>query len=217
MKKVLVYTVLIFSLISCGGDETETQPVDTGESYFPMKEGSFREYKIVDERYQRGSIDTSIYYLKEELKIVEDASDEQQQFVRRYKRTDTTSAWVFDSTWVQAKNETNAFYVENGVRYNKLEFPLFSDKKWNFNAFNTKDELTYKVRFIDGKFHDFEPAIYISDVDSIESLVNREYQYEVYLKEIGLAEKHNEKLNFQPGKDTVGYRIHQKLMKYGSN
>ena len=115
------------------------------------------------------------------------------------------------------KHESNAFYVENGVRYNKLEFPLFSDKQWDFNAFNTMDELTYQVRFLNESFNGFEPAIYVSDVDSIESLVNREYEYEVYLKEVGLAEKHKEKLNFQPGKDTVGFRIHQKLMEYGSN
>ena len=90
-------------LVACGGEETETQPVDTGESYFPMKKGLYREYEIVDERYQRGSIDTSIYYLREELKEVVDAADEQQQLVRRYKRPDLSSEWVFDSTWVQAK------------------------------------------------------------------------------------------------------------------
>lgn len=217
MKKALIYSIIGLFLVSCGGDETETQPVDTGEAYFPMKEGLYREYKIVDERYQRGSIDTSIYYLREELKEVVEVSDEQQQWVRRYKRPDLSSEWLFDSTWVQAKNELNAFYVENGVRFNKLEFPLFSDKQWDFNAFNAKDELTYQVRFINGQFNEFTPAIYISDVDSIESLVSREYEYEVYLKEVGLAEKHKENLNFQPGLDTVGSRIHQQLIHYGSN
>ncbi len=217
MKYTLIYSILMLFLTACGGEETDPQPLKTGESYFPMKKGLYREYVVIDERYQRGSIDSSIYFLREELKEVVVATDEQQQLVRRYKRSDSFSDWTFDSTWVQAKTEASAFYVENGIRYNKLEFPLFVDKQWDFNAYNTMGELTYQVRFINNRFNGFEPAIYISDVDSIESLVSREYEYEVYLKEVGLAEKHKEKLNFQPGKDTVGFRIHQKLITYGNN
>ncbi len=217
MKNTLIYSILMLFLTACGGEETDPQPLETGESYFPMKKGLYREYVVIDERYQRGSIDSSIYFLREELKEVVIASDEQQQFVRRYKRPDSSSDWMFDSTWLQAKTLSNAFYIENGIRYNKLEFPLHADQQWDFNAYNSKNELTYQVRLINKRFNEFEPVIYISDADSIESLVNREYEYEVYLKEVGLAEKHTEKLNFQPGKDTVGFRIHQKLITYGNN
>ena len=205
---------IIMLLTSCGGKDVETEPSDKGYDYFPLVEGLYREYQVVDERFQVGTIDTSIYFLREELQETVDASDEMQQLVRRYKRTDTLSDWKFDSTWIQAKNEINAFYLENSVRFNKLEFPLFTNKKWDMNAYNTQSDLQSEVRFVGGKYNGFEEVTYIA-IDSFFNLVGREHMYEVYKKNVGLVEKHNESLNHQPKADTVGFRIHQKLIKYG--
>ena len=212
----LTFSVLLVS--SCKDDKVETEPeVDYGYTYFPMQANLVREYKVVEERYAGKNIDSTSYYLKEELQAVENKGDENQQVVRRYKRSSTTAEWVFDSLWVQAQNEETAFSIENNLRLVKMTFPLVEGTSWDRNLYNVNEVKQVIVQEFGKPIQQntllFEETVKVK-IDSFITLVNSDYQYEVYAKNVGLIKTYSKHLNHQPKKDTTGTRVEKVLIGY---
>lgn len=191
---------------------------DYGYEYFPIIEGRYIEYNVLFENYNSGVVDTSNYQIREEWSDIDSLTDEQQQQVRLYKRLNGDSDWELDSVWTQSINVQAAFRTERDIRFQRLEFPLFEGAEWDVNDFNVMSSNSAVVQSIDHNVivnnQEFSSGMRIS-IDSFFTFVNRDYQYEKYAKGVGLIERYHEKLNFQPGKDTLGFRVHQSLSSYG--
>lgn len=223
MKQFSFFTIgflvfSVFTLSSCKQDKVEEEPaLDSGYAYFPMNEKLVREYKVLEERYAGETIDTTSYFLKEELQVVENKGDENQQVVRRYKRTSATAEWVFDSLWIQARNDASAFSIENNLRLLKLTFPLVEGTSWDRNLYNVNETKLVVAQELGKPMQQqgliFEETIKVK-IDSFITFVNSDYAFEVYAKNIGLVKSYSKYLNHQPNKDTTGTRIEKVLISY---
>lgn len=188
-----------------------------GLGYFPIEGVTNKEYRVIEERYNGSSIDTTIFYLKEEFEGKALIGDEYQQIIKRYKKVNINDSWVLDSLWKNARTSTHAFSIENNIRFVKLSFPLKVNGEWDKNDYNTFEE---KVILLDDKdvSRDLNGVQYPKTVkvmfDDFTSLVNRDIQFEIYAEDIGLLRVYSEHLNHQPGKDTVGTRVEQILLSY---
>lgn len=217
MKAKFIYSFLVLCLFSsCGNDADPLPEIYYGYEYFPLDGIAVKEYKVIEERYTGSTIDSNEYFLKEEFQESSVVSDETQQVVKRYKRLSEESDWVFDSLWVIARNEERAFSIENNLRLVKLHFPLSIGNEWDRNEYNVNNDRLVILETLEEVSTEGKMTAKVS-VESFTSLVNRDIQYEVYAKNIGLINQYSEHLNHQPGKDTVGTRVGQILTAYEIN
>jgi len=151
MIKKLSFLGLFFLLVaSCTSEGGNTEPAldpNIGESYFFLREGKFREYAVYEIRYRAVDIsDTLRYELREEVKeSFTNRNGDISHLIHRLIRQNDTEAWVLDSIWSARIIEQQAISVENNVPFLKIEFPPVTERKWDGNRYNGRNEDLYDV------------------------------------------------------------------------
>lgn len=149
IKKLLLFLTL-FAFFACGSNTDDGEPaLDplTGETYFFLREGKFREYQVYEIRYLAVDIsDTLRYQIREEVKgSFTNGSGDVSNLIHRFSRLDESREWELDSVWSARVIEQQAISVENNVPFVKIEFPPLQERKWNGNRFNNKGSDAYEV------------------------------------------------------------------------
>ncbi|MEZ5043512.1 MAG: hypothetical protein R2828_26685 [Saprospiraceae bacterium] len=134
--------------LSCNKREIETPNTDFGYDYYPLNVGQFWEY-TVDSIIYRPAIggirkDTFHSFLRE---IVVDTFRDNTQLlnfrVEQFTRRSADLPWQIRNVFTMARDEINAFRVEDNLRFVKMVFPVKVDKHWS--GTNYFDELTEVV------------------------------------------------------------------------
>ena len=142
-KLSLLGLVLFIAVMACTSEGAETEPaLDplTGETYFFLREGKFREYQVYEIRYRAVDIsDTLRYQLREEVRgTFTNNSGETSHLIHRLVRDDVSQEWELDSIWSARVADQSAISVENNVPFVKIQFPPLVERKWDANLLNSQ-------------------------------------------------------------------------------
>lgn len=206
---VLSLLLLFFLASGCSGNSTDTVPAikpDTGKSYFFLEEGQFREYDVYEIRYLAVDIsDTLEYQLREEVKEAFFSNGTTSNIIHRFRRESVLEAWELDSVWSARVETDRAISVENNVPIVKMVFPSVQERKWNGNAFNTREEDEFRIITfsaaqdennntsyqvpIPGRAISFSEVMVVEQHNDEDMITFRDNRVEVYKDSVGLVFK----------------------------
>ena len=193
-KLILIFFISVM-LTNCNKPEIDIDYNDSyGVEYFPLRIGDTLTYKITTINIDRPTkvFDTTVYYLKEviESKFIDNENDTAYR-IERYISPDN-NYWKIHQVWSAKITDKYAVKVEENNRIIKLRFPIAKDNKWNGNLLNSIEDKTFKISNL---YHKFNTSTYYFDncltvlQDSLESIINKDYECEIYHFGIGLIYK----------------------------
>ena len=148
MKPVLVFSIC-FLLLGCA-EKTEDLQLDFGYDYFPLEVGKYRIYEvdsiIYDPRANNVVIDSTTSQVREIVaNTLQDNTGEIVYRIERYERQTSDDPWRIAKVFIQERNETRAFQIEDNFRVIKMVFPLQVGKEWNAHVFFDSTEVIVPV------------------------------------------------------------------------
>ncbi|MBX3102340.1 MAG: hypothetical protein KF690_07530 [Bacteroidetes bacterium] len=144
----------IFLALVWGACTRELKYDRPGPEYFPLQEGLWRVYQVIDTSFTATTTTTNPYGLTLDLKphyrMEKQGSQELDQMGRTltrletYRTPDTSAAnyWehlVFDELWTLHRNNEFAERIEANIRYQVMAFPIRVNRRWDGNAYNTRN------------------------------------------------------------------------------
>jgi hypothetical protein len=231
-KNLVVLLFLACSLWQC------TDNIDLGNEispeYYPVKVGNYWVYDVSDETYinqfLHDPVDSIAYQVRERVdSVFRDQTGELTYRVIRSRRSGADQPWANDSIITINKSGSDLRYTGNNLKIVKMVLPVKANKKWNGNAFNSRDPEEFSFTQVgqpftlgDSTYHNtvrVEQALF-------ESAVGLDDRYEVYALGVGMIYKKVVDLRFCWGPDQncpdgfqyilYGRRINHKLIAYGT-
>lgn len=225
-KTILFFLVIIF-FTACKEDNIYITENHIDKEYFPLKTSNTITYKVTEINIDAPSdvFDTNIYFLKEIIDIpFIDSEGDTAYRIERYISLNN-DYWKIYQVWSAKTTKTNAELVEENNRIVKLKFPITLNKQWNGNLLNSLEPATFKLNKLN--FNYYSGGINYNDCisvlqDSSFSIINKDYEYEIYAKHIGLIYKEITHINSQiitPDIDiemrvTTSYVYKQEILSY---
>lgn len=137
---LLIFLGIAACLFSCTKSTVEDIVPDRGYEYFPLAVGQSKEFAVdsivFDPAQFRTAIDTFSGFLRET--VVDTLRDHTGALVfriERFYRRNAADPWTFHSVVSSGRNEQEAFFTEDNLRYVKLRFPLKTDVEWDATAY----------------------------------------------------------------------------------
>ena len=220
----------VILILTIGCESTiEFDKEASGQAFYPLTTGEYREYKIQEIKYTILSPpDTMNYFLKEQVgDSFINQTGGMTYTLNRFKRNDDTIPWKIDSVWTVIKSENNVVVSENNIPFTKLVFPVLDQKKWDGNAFNTMEEelYTYENTYQPLTFNDmdFNSTLKVIQEYNPDSIVMRDERSEIYAENVGLIYKESIILHYCTENECLGKQIieqgidfRQELIGYGN-
>lgn len=201
-KHYLLYFTLTALLFSACSSETDFEEIDLGYAFFPNESGKYIDYEV-DSVHYGITIDTVNFYLRE--LVAEDFVDGEGQpatRLERYKKFNLDDDWVLTDVWSQRRTTTAAERDEENRRFVRMIFPAEDGKTWDGNSYNTLDPWNYRYSRKDLPYTlddlTWGETITVNQRNNT-NLVDQEFAFEVYARNIGLVHKVFTDLNFQNG------------------
>ncbi len=189
MNKFLVLISFCAVFTSCKKDEDHG--IIWGYEYFPIEEGNFVVYDVVDIFHDVALLqhDTSAYQIKEVIgEEVIDGEGESSQKLRRYYRLDTSQNWQIQDVWTVKRTNKNAEVVDENNRLVEMAFAISYDQYWDCNALNNQNEQQcyydniYVPLSIGGI--DYDSTVRV-EKDNFTSFIQYLRSYEIYAPGVG--------------------------------
>jgi hypothetical protein len=190
---ITLAALIAFLIVSCKKDTNQT---DFHEDYFPLNEGHFVVYDVVEINHDVDNAiqhDTMYYQLKTVIgdTVIDNLGRVARKYLR-YKRVSSSDMWELTDVWTAILDGTLAELTEENQRIIKLILPPTSNKEWNPNSFTVLPELeAYYVSIHKAKTLNslvFDSTLTVEQEDFF-SMVDYRRKYEVYAKNIGLVKK----------------------------
>ena len=216
-RYLLFLALFTLTMVSC---ETNPKPY-FGYDYFPMEEGRFVEYEVMEIVHDEGGNpqqDTSRFKLRMVVgkEIVDNSGREARELIK--KRYDLNTDELLDErVWTQVIDGGRAELVEENQRKIKLVFSIGLDKVWDVNAFNTLDEELASYNNIHLPSGEFDSTVSVA-YEEFVTLVDFKKKSEVYANHIGLVSRSFKDLqinNFDSLDISSGTEQHYRLLDYG--
>lgn len=209
--------------------EDEPKAIDD-TAFFPLQTGTYQIYTVEQNTYSEVEDDVSISY-ELKLEVVDsfpNLAGDYTFVIHRSTRPTSNDAWEFLDTWSAQVNELQAISNEGNISYISLAFPLYKEKEWNGNAFNTLGEDLYKIQSKGGTYRlntglEFKNVLIVSQEDKLDELI-RDQREEIYAVDVGLIYKKSIVVNYCDAAPCFGEQIikdgieyWQTLKEYGKN
>ncbi|MCB0629436.1 MAG: hypothetical protein R2824_18310 [Saprospiraceae bacterium] len=137
--------VLVGTLLAaCSKSNLEDFDLQLGYEYFPLEVGQSRTYAvdsiIYDPAQLVNRIDTLSGFLREDIvDTLQSVSGDVIYRIERYYRRDESQNWQIHSVVTSSRDEEEAVFTENNLRFLKLRFPLKTDAEWKGTAYFPED------------------------------------------------------------------------------
>jgi len=144
----LVMTTIGF--VACS--KTETYPTASLADYFPLRSGKYVTYQLDSLVYLAfGTRDTVVsYQVKYETDApVTDNLGRTGWRIFRYIRKNNTQAWRPDATFMAIPTPTNIEFIENNLRFIKLQLPIAFGVTWKGNTYIDTYSANTPYRYLD--------------------------------------------------------------------
>lgn len=216
-KRFVVFILTIVLFASC----KKTPEPFFGYEYFPMEEGRFVEYEVMEIVHDEGGNpqnDTTRYRLK--TVVGESVVDNEGRVARKLYRYsyDLQSGDLIDErVWTQIIDGGRGEVVEENQRKIRLVFAITLDKVWDVNAFNPEEEQEVVYDEIHKPFGQLDSTVTV-EYEDFFSLVDYQRKYEVYGNHVGLIKRSFKDLrinSFDTLDITSGTEQHYILIDYG--
>ncbi len=198
----LLYFILMALLFSACSSETDFEEIDLGYAFFPNESGKYIDYEV-DSIHYGITVDTVNFYLRE--LVADDFIDAEGQpatRLERYKKFNLDDEWVLTDVWSQRRTTTAAERDEENRRFVRMIFPVENGKTWDGNSYNTLDPWNYRYSGKDESYSlenlSWRETVTVNQRNNT-NLVDQEFAFEVYARNIGLVHKVFTDLNFQNG------------------
>ncbi len=210
-------------MISCNESIVPTKEA-LGKDYYPVSIGQYRVYDVQEINYKLTGFDTSFYQLRETIFDSLVSQDQVSYLIRRDKRTNALEQWSSDSVWTASVTQNYLAISENNVPFMKLTFPVKIGKEWDGNSLNSKAATTYYYTSVDEQLVDsvsLDNHIRLIVEDIAPNIVNQDERSEIYVRGIGLVQKHYMTLQFctvdcnELGEIEAGRFLNQVLIEAG--
>lgn len=130
----------IFGLLLAGcGKESETLQAESLEDYFPLELGGFITYRLDSTVYVRLNTvkETRTYIVQDWVDAeITDNLGRKAYRIRRMIRSNTdTTQWTDNATFIATRLDKSLEYVDNNLRFIKLQEPIRTDFTWRGNSY----------------------------------------------------------------------------------
>ncbi|MFI5219678.1 MAG: hypothetical protein ACHQNT_09325 [Bacteroidia bacterium] len=184
----------MFSFSTCKKENKEI--VSESFNYFPSNVGHELIYdvdSIVKDDFDN-STDTFQFQIKEIIESVfTDIEGRPTLRIERYKRTNSSQAWIIHKVWTANVNSFNAEKKEDNITYVKLIFPSKLNKTWNGNSKNCLGEELYEITSLNDPDVQnnlvFDSTLNVLHSDEDDHFYRKDYAVEKYANGIGLYYK----------------------------
>jgi hypothetical protein len=226
INRHIVWALFLLLAVACGKKPDVTND-DIGFDYYPISEGDYFIYDVIDTSFQgSGSFEVSVYQLKEEIHEPITVSEETRYQVYRYYR-EPGAEWKTqpDSVWTVFYRGNSVVKVEDNVRFVKLIFPLEVNKAWDGNISDTENDPMnyYKLKQVRRPYtyddRHYSQTVSVEHFNS-SSAIDKLYSVEVFAREIGLVYKqiliyrYEQPITF-PQKIDLGRHYQMKMIEHG--
>ncbi|MGH2647006.1 MAG: hypothetical protein ACRDE8_05530 [Ginsengibacter sp.] len=120
--------------------------------YFPLQVGKYITYNLDSTLFIHfGQADTVIsYQVKDQVDAqITDNLGRPAYRIIRYLRQDTSQDWTPDNTFMVIPTSNSIEYVENNLRFLKLELPLKQDFSWKGNSYIDTYSINSELQYMD--------------------------------------------------------------------
>ncbi len=140
--------LLLLCLFSCNKREIEAPSVKFGYEYYPLEVGQFWEYEVDSIIYRPaiGGIRSDTFYsflLEQVVDTFRDNTGLLNYRVEQFTRRNKDVSWQVRNVFTLSRNQTQAFRVEDNLRFLKMVFPPRSNRQWP--GTNYFDEFTQVI------------------------------------------------------------------------
>ncbi|AWV99206.1 hypothetical protein [Arcticibacterium luteifluviistationis] len=197
MVKRILYFLGILALYAC----TDSVDAEKAANYFPLEDGLFWEYQVVNVQYSLTEAPkNNSYFLKEKLSEI----SENEYKIEQYTKQNSSDSWTLSATAVYSQNANKIIRTDAGVSKVILFANPTEGLSWNQNELNTLEEKTVNVAAIKENFNSFSNTVQVVERKD-SSLISKDYIYAVYANDIGLIYQENTDIEFcQSNADCIG-------------
>lgn len=137
--------------ISCK-KEKDTFNSESVNDYYPLQVGKYITYELDSTVFVNfGQKDTIISYQAQDrvdAQITDNLGRPGYRIIR-YIRKDTAEDWVANNTFLVVPTENSIEYIENNLRFLKLELPIKQDFSWKGNSYIDTYSVNSDVKYLD--------------------------------------------------------------------
>ncbi|MBR4584631.1 MAG: hypothetical protein IKO34_12610 [Bacteroidales bacterium] len=196
--------IALLALSACHKENIVPADVEfsADKQYFPLETGKSLIYKVTEITIDKPSdyYDTIVYYLRErtDIPFIDNEGDTTYR-IERFK-SQTTSNWTISDAWEAKLTTYTAEKVEENQRFIKIKFPLAIGKYWNGNLKNELDDKDCTITSLSSKYKNeniqLDSCLSITR-DSSVTQISKQYDVEIYARNIGLVYKEITDINSQ--------------------
>jgi hypothetical protein len=213
LRDFVILNIILFSIISCGENATETFEVK-GKAYYPLTIGKTITYNVDSVIYDPESsgfvkIDTTKWQFREDIVDTFRGRDGSVQYkIERFERRRGATVWSIGKVLTASITDQYALRDEDNLRYVKFPMAFLEKTNWDGNIFNDPSvkiiiagellepfskkwdyqiESFGKSETIGGKV--FEDVLTVSGKTDIKILTETRSLVEKYAKGVGLVSK----------------------------
>jgi hypothetical protein len=230
MPKYFLGLILIFFFSSCKKemDDFSSAPLS---DYFPLETGKYITYDLDSTVFiQFGQVQTVIHYQVQDrvdAKITDNLGRPAFRILR-FIRQNASQEWIPNNTFMAVPTENSIEFIENNLRFVKLQLPVKQDFSWKGNSFINTTSSSNDVKYLDGWDYVYDSieqplvinnttfgnTITVSEIDYQDNnplsqpsaYAEKTYSVEKYAKGIGLIYREFLHWEYQPPESpTYGY------------
>ncbi len=223
MTRIFIISITLLLLVSCKKDNS--QPINFGYQYFPVKEGLYKVYDVMSIIHDDpvNVHDTTILQIKETIgEVYTDEEGDEAHKLYRYKRYSDTANWEIKDVWSIKLTPQTGEIVEENKRRIKMAFAISYNQFWDGNALNNdeKEECYYRdiaKPFTVDNLTTFDSTAVVEHADYLNYIQYLRH-YEVYSANIGKIYSVNKDITLING-DTLnvdkGTEVYYSIIDYG--
>ena len=151
-KIVFIFYFLIFVFLFSSCKKTDTFISPAIADYFPLQSGKYITYHLDSIVYKSfGTRDTTISYEVKYLtdSLTTDNLGRPAWRIFRFIRKESSQPWIPDASFMAINTGTRLEFIENNLRYVKLQLPIQNDFSWKGNSFIDTYSAYSQVRYLD--------------------------------------------------------------------
>ena len=225
MKKIIYLSFFVSLAIGFSACKKKTDSFSSIklEDYYPLQTGKYITYQLDSLVYINfGTKDTVHSYQAKFLvdSLITDNLNRPAYRIFRFIRNNDTEPWTPSGTFMAVNTTGSLEFIENNLRFLKLELPVVNDFSWKGNSYIDTYSLNSELKYMDdwdytyanvgdpltiGSFN-FDNSVTVNQRD--ETLGSPDAYYEVnfsqekYAKGVGLVYRNFLHTEYQPGSGT---------------
>jgi hypothetical protein len=232
MKKFRNWFILLLTVLFVSCKESEVLNFEKAVDYYPQTIGKYITYKL-DSTIYIGYTSTPVihsYYIKDvvDAAITDNLNRPGYRILRFIKNQLSDPVWTPSSTYMVTPLANSIEYVENNLRYIRLQNPIKNDYSWKGNSYIESSGQYSQLQYLfDWEYQyaslkesktygalNFPETVTVKQADITDGIVTdpngyseRNYSVEIFAKNTGLVYKEFLHWTYQPPQNaTPGFR-----------